>query len=119
MAYKSFEDLDVWKRACRLCLDVYEALKGCNDHGLKDQMTRAAVSIASNIAEGAERNTPRDFIRFLNIAKGSAAELRTQLYIAQQVSLIQNKQAAEMMSELKQLSAMLHGLVQSIKRQMQ
>ena len=50
MAYGSFEDLEVWKRACRLAVRLYEILKGCKDFGLKDQMTRAAVSIASNIA---------------------------------------------------------------------
>ena len=116
MAYKSFEDLEVWKRACRLCLDVYEALKGCNDHGLKDQMTRAAVSIASNIAEGAERDTPRDFIRFLNIAKGSAAELRTQVYIARKLSHLNSDHAKDLTEELRGISAMLHALSSSVKR---
>lgn len=57
MAYRSFEDLEVWKRACRLAVRVYEALRECRDWGLRDQMTRAAVSIASNIAEGAERDS--------------------------------------------------------------
>ena len=56
MGYKSFEELDVWKRACRLAVGIYESSRNCNDYGLKDQMTRAAVSMASNIAEGAERN---------------------------------------------------------------
>jgi len=54
MAYGSFEDLEVWKRACRLAVRMYELLRECRDYGLKGQMTRAAVSIASNIAEGAE-----------------------------------------------------------------
>ena len=82
MSYNSFEDLVVWKRACRLAVELYGLLENCTDYGLKNQMTRAAVSIASNIAEGVERNTPKEFQRFLNIAKGSAAELRTQVYIA-------------------------------------
>jgi four helix bundle protein len=76
--YHSFEELDVWKRACTLAVRMYEILKDCRDYGLKDQMQRAAVSIASNIAEGAERGG-KDFIRFLVIARGSAAELRTQV----------------------------------------
>ncbi len=83
MAYRSFEELDVWQRACKLAVRAYEILKGCRDYGLKDQMTRAAISIASNIAEGAERNSKAETIRFLHIAKGSAGELRTQVYIAQ------------------------------------
>lgn len=88
MAYNSFEDLDVWKRSCRLSVKVYELLAGCHDYGLKGQMTRAAVSIASNIAEGAERQSAPEYKRFLHIAKGSAAELRTQIYIADKVKLI-------------------------------
>jgi hypothetical protein len=69
MAFQSFEDLDVWKFACRLTVKLYGDLRECRDFGLKDQMTRAAVSIASNIAEGSERDTGPDFVRFLNIAK--------------------------------------------------
>jgi four helix bundle protein len=84
----SFEDLEVWKKACRLSVDIYQALKGSKDYGLKDQMCRAAVSIASNIAEGSERLSKAGFIRFLRIANGSAAELRTQMYIAAEIELI-------------------------------
>lgn len=83
MPYHSFEDLKVWKTACNLAVTIYDSFKTCRDYGLKDQITRSAVSVASNIAEGAERDSGPDFIRFLNIAKGSAAELRTQLYIAE------------------------------------
>lgn len=75
MAYQSFEDLEVWKRACRIAEQVYGLLKDCRDYGIRDQMTRSAVSIASNISEGAERGSIPDYIRFLHIAKGSAAEL--------------------------------------------
>ena len=82
MAYNSFENLEVWKRSCNLAVQPYEIMKDCRDYGLKDQMTRAAVSIASNIAEGAERDSKQEYVRFLHIAKGSAAELRTQVYIA-------------------------------------
>ena len=79
MPYQSFESLEVWKRASRLAVRLYQALTNCRDYGLKDQMTRAAVSIPSNIAEGYERGTNKEFLRYLNIAKGSASELRTQL----------------------------------------
>ena len=79
MGYSSLEDLEVWQRACRLAVRVYEELMRCKDFGLKDQMTRAAVSIVSNIAEGAEGDTAVEFMRFLHIATGSAAELRTQV----------------------------------------
>ena len=55
----AFEDLEVWKKSCRLAVELYNVLRQCNDYGLKDQMTRAAVSIPSNIAEGAERRTKK------------------------------------------------------------
>jgi four helix bundle protein len=116
MAYRSFEELDIWKRACRLAVRTYEILKDCRDYGLKDQMTPAVVSIASNIAEGAERNSKTEYIRYLHIAKGSSAKLRTQVYIAQQIGIYPDTQAAEFIAELKEISAMLHGLIKSLSR---
>ena len=115
MGYSSFEDLEVWKRSARLAVKVYDVLRDCRDYGLKDQMTRAAVSIASNIAEGAERDSRSEYIRFLHIAKGSSAELRTQVYIAQRIGVFSAPHASELVSELKEISAMLHGLIQSLK----
>jgi four helix bundle protein len=115
MAYSSFEDLDVWQRACRLGVRIYEVLKNCKDYGLKDQMTRSAVSIASNIAEGAERDSTLEFIRFLHIAKGSAAELRTQVYIACKIEVIKEPIQKELTNELKNISSMIHGLIKSLK----
>jgi four helix bundle protein len=115
MAYKSFEELDVWKLGCRLAVRIYEVLKDCKDFGLKDQMTRSAVSISSNIAEGAERDSKQEFIRFLHISKGSAAELRTQVYIAKQIGIINIGLEKELVDELKKISSMLHALIKSIK----
>ena len=115
MAYQSFEELEVWQRACRIAVRTFEVLKSCRDFGLRDQMSRSAVSIASNIAEGAERDSLPEFVRFLNIAKGSAAELRTQVYIAGSAQLIPDSTQQEMVAELKSVSAMLQGLIKSIK----
>ena len=67
--YRSFEELEVWKRACQLAVQVYETLRQRRDFALRDQMQRAAVSVASNIAEGAERGG-KDFARFLRVARG-------------------------------------------------
>ncbi len=112
---KSFEDLEVWKKSCTLSVRLYELLKTCRDYGLKDQMLRAAVSIASNIAEGSERKSIPDFKRFINIALGSAAELRTQVYIAQQVKLVSDQDAIALAEELKIISKMLQALHTSLK----
>lgn len=114
MGYRSFEDLDVWKRACALAVRVYEVLKDCRSFSLKDQMTRSAISIPSNIAEGAERDSKPDFARFLHIAKGSAGELRTQIYIARQTGILSAAISEELINELKNISSMLHGLIKSL-----
>ena len=104
----------MWKRSCRLAVGVCRVMRECTIYALREQTTRAAISIASNIAEGAERGSKAEFIRFLNIAKGSAAELRTQLYIAVKLeSVIQEEQALQMISELKEISNMLQGLIKS------
>ena len=78
-------------------------------------MRRAAVSIPSNIAEGYERDTDAEFVRYLNIAKGSAAELRTQIYIAKEVGEIAEEQAMRLVQECKEISAMLHALAKTRK----
>jgi len=115
MAYSSFEDLEVWKRGCRIAVKIYEILKDCRDYGLKDQMTRSAVSIPSNISEGAERDSVAEYIRFLHIAKGSAAELRTQVYIAQQIAVINQNTKNQLVEDLKIISSMLQALIKSLK----
>lgn len=112
--YQSFEELDVWKRACQLAVKVYDCLGQCRDFGLRDQMQRAAVSIASNIAEGSERGG-KDFARFLAIARGSAAELRTQCYIAARIGIIQDTKMQELVDETKQISKMLYALGKSLQ----
>jgi four helix bundle protein len=84
LGIQRYEDLIVWQKAMDLVVEVYKILKLMpNDelYALSDQMKRAAVSIPSNIAEGQERNTTKDFVKFLHIAKGSKAELETQLLI--------------------------------------
>ena len=116
MAYQSFEKLEVWKRACRLAVVVSQALRDSRQFALRDQMQRAAISIPSNIAEGSERDSRQDFIRFLRIAKGSAAELRTQCYIAKKLDLITKSDADEFIQETKELSAMLQGLIRSFEK---
>ncbi|MFC4992700.1 four helix bundle protein [Rubritalea tangerina] len=119
MSVRNFEDLDVWKRSCQLAVDVYTTLHSSKDYGLKDQMQRAAVSIASNIAEGSERASTQEYIRFLRIAKASSAELRTQLYIAEKVSQTTPTQLPPLtilIKESKEISAMLQGLINSLSR---
>jgi four helix bundle protein len=114
MAYHSFEDLEVWKRSCALSVVIFEVMCDVRQFSLKDQMERAAISIPSNIAEGSERGGI-DFARFLRIASGSAAELRTQLYIERRLELISTSDFARILPELKEISKMLSGLRKSCR----
>lgn len=86
-----FEKLEVWKLSARLSVEVYKGFSQCSDFGFKDQITRSSLSIPSNIAEGNDRESNKDNIRFLYYAKGSCAELRTQIYIGSEIGYIKLK----------------------------
>lgn len=88
MAFQSFENLEVWQRGCTLAVDVFETFSSCRNFTMQDQVQRAALSIPSNVAEGHERDSNKEFVRFLNISKGSCGELRTQLYISRKLHFI-------------------------------
>lgn len=75
-----FEDLDVWRHAARLSADIYKGLADLRDFGFRDQITRSGLSVPSNIAEGHERESSKETAQFFGYAKGSAGELRTQIY---------------------------------------
>src|ERR1700730_8761860 len=95
-----FEDFIAWQKARKLTGDIYKVTsigKFARDFGLKDQIRRAAVSIMSNIAEGFERGRPTEFHQFLSIAKGSCAELRSQLYVAFDAHYVNEPQFRELM----------------------
>ena len=114
VGYCSFEELEVWKRSCQLAVRVYEVLRECNDYGIRDQMQRSSVSIASNIAEGSERGG-KDFARFLRMAQGSCAELRTQVYISKKIGILSETQFRPLIGELKEIAKMLQDLRKSLK----
>jgi four helix bundle protein len=114
MAYQSFEDLEVWQRACRLSVEIFRSFRSCKEFMLRDQIQRAGLSVPSNIAEGSERGSAKDFAHFLNISKGSCGELRTQLYIARKLGLLAKPLFETLVAESRELSAMLEGLRRSI-----
>ena len=107
----SFEDLDVWKRSARLSATLYQQTKQLKDFGFRDQLTRSGLSIPSNIAEGFERESKAEIARFLTIAKGSAGELITQIYIGIEADFIDRELGMSWVAELKQLSAMIASLI--------
>ena len=115
MTYGSFEDLEVWQKSCDLAVNIYQALKDCRDYGFRDQICRSAVSIPSNVAEGMERDSGKERIHFLHIAKGSSAELRTQLLIAERIGILNSQMAQSYRDEGVHISRMLHGLIKALQ----
>ena len=110
MSLHQFEELEVWKRSSRLAVSILELVDGIKLYALRDQMARCCISVPSNIAEGAERESNREFRRFLAIAKGSAGELRTQLYIGVRAGIFPAEVANPLIQEAKEISSMIEGL---------
>ncbi|MFQ5456290.1 MAG: four helix bundle protein [Nitrospirota bacterium] len=108
-----FEDLDVWKKSARLSADIYKELVSLKDFGFKDQITRSGLSISSNIAEGIERGSEKDCIKFLQYAKGSCGELRTQIYIGIDIGYIREETGNQWIKDTRAISAMLVGLIKA------
>jgi four helix bundle protein len=110
----TFEDIEAWKEARSLANRVYDfSAEGlfAKDFGLRDQMRRAAVSILSNIAEGFERGGDKEFLQFLALAKGSAGELRSQLYLALDRNYLTQQQFADCYEQVVRISRLLGGFM--------
>ena len=111
MSYKSFEDLEVWQKSARLSSEIYKELRHLSDYGFKDQITRSGLSIPSNIAEGFERKSKKEFLNFLHYSKGSCGELRTQIYIGLDIKYIEKETAKKWLIEATSISKMLGSLI--------
>ena len=114
MAFKTFEEINAWQNARGLVRDVYAVTRTGDfgkDYGLKDQIQRAAISICSNIAEGFERRGNKEFVNFLWIAKGSAAEVCSQLHNARDIGYITDEQFKSLYDSAKQIGGMIFNLI--------
>jgi four helix bundle protein len=109
-----FERLEVWQRARQLAVQVFVGLRECRDYVFRDQIGRSALSVPSNIAEGMERGSGKEKCHYLRIAKGSCAELRTQLLIGSDIGYIPEPLATRWIQETRELSRMLSGLINRI-----
>ena len=113
-----FEDLAVWRKAKDLANAIYAACRQpplASDFGLRGQLQRAAVSVMSNIAEGFERETTPDFIHFLFMAKGSAGEVRAQLYLARDQKLVSDETADACLELAQTTSGLIGNLIAYLK----
>lgn len=117
MRYRDYKDLKVWQKAMDLTIEVYSLTKCLpreEQFVLSDQMRRAVVSIPSNIAEGEGRNSDKDLVRFLLIARGSLWELSTQIEICERLNYIDNSQTSRITSLITEISKMLNALLASL-----
>lgn len=114
---KNFENLRVWEEAMALAEQIYkvtEAFPKAEQYGLTSQMRRSAVSIASNIAEGCSRNTKGEYVQFIGIARGSAAELKTQLLLAKRIGFMDELTTEKVLVPLDSVARMLNALRNSL-----
>ena len=114
MKFTRFEDIQAWLLARDLTRTIYQETntgKFSQDYALRDQMRRAAVSIMSNIAEGFERGGDKEFRQFLALAKGSAGEFRSQLYVAFDAGYLQQAQLDQLANQAIEASRMISGLM--------
>jgi four helix bundle protein len=112
---RRFEDLEVWQESFRLSTIICKRLKESKNFSLRDQIQRSVISIPSNIAEGFERKSNKEFIQYLHVAQGSCAELRTQLMIVNEAQLIELENTEELIEKTRKISAMLYKLIQTRK----
>ena len=113
----SYKELNVWQKAMELVVEVYSLIKLLpkeETYALADQMRRAAVSIPSNIAEGKNRSSNKEYYRFLSIARGSAAELETQLMLCNRLYYISEDKTADAVKHCEEVGRMLHGLMSKL-----
>ena len=116
---RSHEKLDVWKRSIDLVVSVYrltENFPSEEKFGLTSQIRRASVSIPANIAEGAARESDKEFVRFLSIAQGSTSEVETELLIANRLGYLTAPQYDQIRSSLDDIGRMITGLSKHLKR---
>ncbi len=111
MQYKKFEDIPIWQISRKFVANIYKLIddnqKLKKDYSICDQLKRATYSISLNIAEGFERSSNKEFANFINIAKGSAGEVRTILYILLDNNYIENKTAENLIEEIYKISTHL------------
>ncbi|MFZ4599028.1 MAG: four helix bundle protein [Terrimicrobiaceae bacterium] len=110
-----FEDLNVWKRSREFVNIIYDMTAECRDFEFRDQIRSAALSVMNNIAEGFERRTKKDFAHFLDLAKGSAGEVRSMLYLAEDRKYVNPTFAFEIREQYSKLSSSIGSLASKLR----
>ena len=112
---KRFEDLISWQKSRTLVKEVYGVFQNCKDFGFRDQIQRAAVSVMSNIAEGFESGTRQEFLNYLYIAKGSAGEVRAQIYAAHDIGYLNIEKFKHLNALAEECSRLIASFIKGLK----
>jgi len=113
----NFKNLEIWKRSMTLAKEVYllsSKFPKEEKYGLTSQIRRSAVSVPSNIAEGCGRKSPKELVQFISIANGSLCELETQLILAKELSLLENKPIPDLSNEITEIRKMIYGFTNQL-----
>lgn len=112
---EKFEDLKIWQESRSLANTIYDCMLNCRDFAFRDQIQRAAVSVMNNISEGFERRTKKDFAHFLDVSKGSAGEVRSMLYLAEDRQYMLPSATQELRTRYSQLSSSIGALASKLR----
>ena len=112
---RSFEGLRVWQQSRAFVNSIYDIMEKVRDFGFRDQIQRAAVSIMNNIAEGFESGSDAKFINFLNIAKGSCSEVRSMLYLCEDLHYCTSETRVELQSQVRKISTGIVKMIETLK----
>ena len=111
-----FEDLEIWRSARTLTLSIYHMMDSVRDYGFRDQIQRASVSVMNNIAEGSEAGTPSLNIRFLHIAKGSCAEVRSMLFLCIDLGYCSQEKGEELIVQVRGITAGINNFIRYMEK---
>ncbi len=113
---RTFENLYIWQESRVLINSIYRMMENCKDYGFRDQIQRAAVSIMNNIAEGFESGSDSKFMNFLNIARGSCGEVRSMLYLCEDLRYCTESERMQFQSQIRKITSGIVKLSNSIQK---
>ena len=116
MAIEKFEDIKAWQKAQDLAVEIYSIFGTFKDFGFKDQICRAVISISNNIAEGFNRSSNADFMRFLYISLASCSEVKSMLYLAERLKYLNLEKRNQLIKSATEVSKIITGLIKSLKQ---
>ncbi len=116
MAIEKFEDIIGWQKAQDYAVDIYAAFGHLKDFSFKDQVCRASISVSSNIAEGFDRQSNKEFVRFLYIALGSCSETKSLIYLGRRLNYCDEDAQSSLLNKANEICRIIHGLINSMEK---